>query len=201
MCKHVRSLLLAKRIFCNENEAPRPAPPPPRFARYASSSGPPPPLSRGRKKRSVLTTRSASEFYPWRGANWETPLRYPPLATCFFLPSSKEGRQNADRRRTNRRIIGCGARSAERARLSAFHRGTCARTWQSLALLQARLPGTWSSRALPALSCPSPVAAPHAPVVMPASMMPGAARERTANPPAGTAPAPPHGLPPEGVPW
>jgi hypothetical protein len=28
-----------------------------------------------------------------------------------------------------------------------------------------------------------------------------AARERTANPPAGTAPAPPHGLPPEGVPW
>jgi hypothetical protein len=29
----------------------RPAPPPPRFARYASSSGPPPPLSRGRKVR------------------------------------------------------------------------------------------------------------------------------------------------------
>ena len=28
-----------------------------------------------------------------------------------------------------------------------------------------------------------------------------AARERTANPPASTAPAPPHGLPPVGVPW
>jgi hypothetical protein len=27
-----------------------------------------------------------------------------------------------------------------------------------------------------------------------------AARERTANPPAGTAPAPPYGMPPEGVP-
>src|SRR4029077_18888330 len=27
------------------------------------------------------------------------------------------------------------------------------------------------------------------------------ARERTANPPASTAPAPPHGMPPVGVPW
>jgi hypothetical protein len=35
-------------------------------------------------------------------------------------------RQNADRRVFNGRISGCGARSkAERARLSAFHRGTC----------------------------------------------------------------------------
>src|SRR5580692_11724498 len=49
MFGHLRSLLPAKGIFCNENEAPRPALPPPRFARCASSSGPPPPLSRGRK--------------------------------------------------------------------------------------------------------------------------------------------------------
>ena len=34
------------------------------------------------------------------------------------------------------------------------------------------------TRALPAPACPSPVNAPHAPVVMPASMMPKAARER-----------------------
>jgi hypothetical protein len=56
------------------------------------------------------------------------------------------------------------------------------KAWQPLARLQARLPGTRSSRALPALSCPSPVAAPHTPVVMPKSMMPEAARERFANP-------------------
>jgi len=123
---------------------------------------------------------------------------YPPLA--FFFPHLKRGgRTPTDAEPTA--ALAHGARSAERARLSAFHRGSPRRTWQSSAQLQARLPGTWSSRALPALSCPSPVAAPHAPVVMPESMMPGAARERTANPPAGTAPAPPHGLPPEGVPW
>ena len=92
MSKHfARSLPLAKRIVCNENEALAPAPPPPRFARFASSSGPPPPLSRGRMREGILTTRSASEFYPWRGANWESPLRYPPPATCFFLPSAKRG--------------------------------------------------------------------------------------------------------------
>src|SRR5580658_3016477 len=57
----------------------------------------------GAERASVLATRSASEFDQWRGANAADLLRYPPLATCFFLPSSKEGRQNADRRRSNRR--------------------------------------------------------------------------------------------------
>jgi hypothetical protein len=37
------------------------------------------------------------------------------------------------------------------------------------------------SRALPAPACPSLVAAPHAPVVVPASMMPGTARERSVS--------------------
>jgi hypothetical protein len=68
------------------------------------------------------------------------------------------------------------------------------------ALLQASLPGTWSGRALPALSCPSPVKAPHAPAVVPERKMPGAARERTANPRAGTALALPSGLPLEDIP-
>ena len=45
-------------------------------------------------------------------------------------------------------------------------------------------------RALPALACPSPAAAPRAPAVIPADMMPEAARERFARPPAGTALAP-----------
>ena len=51
-----------------------------------------------------------------------------PLSTARHLLFSslfKEGRQNADRRSTNRRAYGRGARSAERARLSAFHRGSC----------------------------------------------------------------------------
>ena len=42
----------------------------------------------------------------------------------------------------------------------------------------------------PPCACPSPAAAPRAPVVMPADMMPEAARERFARPRAGTAPAP-----------
>ncbi len=42
--------------------------------------------------------------------------------------------------------------------------------------------------------------APRRPVVVPAGRIPEAARERSANPPAGTAPTPPSGLPPEGVP-
>ena len=69
------------------------------------------------------------------------------------------------------------------------------------ARLQAMLPGTWtahdanimrgeSRRALPALSCPSPVTAPHASAVMPKGMMPKAAPERVASPRGGTALAP-----------
>jgi hypothetical protein len=50
--------------------------------------------------------------------------------------------------------------------------------------------GRGSVRALPALACPSPAAAPRAPAVIPADMMPEAARERFARPPAGTALAP-----------
>ena len=45
-------------------------------------------------------------------------------------------------------------------------------------------------RALPAPACPSPVVAPHGPLVVADRMMPGTARERNANPRAGTALAP-----------
>jgi hypothetical protein len=51
-------------------------------------------------------------------------FRYPPPATCFFLPSKKKGRQNADRRRSPTAALAHGARSTERARLSAFHHGS-----------------------------------------------------------------------------
>jgi hypothetical protein len=47
-----------------------------------------------------------------------------------------------------------------------------------------------SKRALPALSCPSPVTAPHASAVVPKGMMPKAAPERVASPRGGTALAP-----------
>ena len=90
----------------------------------------------------------------------------------------------------------CGAHPAGCARLSAFHRGSRQGAFAPFAQLQARLPGTRSQdalagRALPVPPCPSPENAPPAPAVVPASMMPEAARVRGANPPAGTALAPP----------
>ena len=47
-------------------------------------------------------------------------------------------------------------------------------SWDAVAIAFAR-------RALPAPTCPSPVEAPHGPVVVPVSMMPEAARERTVS--------------------
>ena len=81
MSKHVRSLLLATKTFCTDNEAPSPAPPPPRFARFASSSGPPPPLSRGRKARAIAFSRRPSR--PSFAARTK--------ATAVSLPSKIKG--------------------------------------------------------------------------------------------------------------
>ena len=87
----------------------------------------------------------------------------------------------------------------ERARLTAFHHGSRPRElFHPKGSAQARLPGTRSERALPAFACPSP--GKHLPSRSSCRETDTqAARERTANPPAGTAPAPPFGLPPEGV--
>ncbi len=115
----------------------------------------------------------------WRVANGELvvlcPIRCSPLA---IRQKKKARKRNAERRVSNLRTLR-GAARAERCAL-ASRRPTTALARGTLvpkALLQARLPGTWSVRALPGVACPSPVAAPHAPVVMPASMMPEAARE------------------------
>jgi hypothetical protein len=148
----------------------------------------------------VLTTRSASEFHQWRGAHAANLLRYPPPATCFSLPSLK---REAERRQTQNQPPRLRARRALRGARTPvgvpprlLHRRTNA-TAQS----QAALPGTWLRNGRYP-SPPVPVQrASRRPVIMPAGRLPRAARERTANPPAGTAPAPPHGLPPEGVPW
>ena len=86
------------------------------------------------------------------------------------------------------------------ARLSAFHRGSRQGAFAPFAQLQARLPGTRRerlilkarpnrgggdpaplTRALPALAYPSPGNAPPGPVVVPVSMMPEAARERSVS--------------------
>ena len=111
--------------------------------------------------------REASEGW-WEGPR---PRRY-----------GKKGRRNAGRRNpTIVRIFRCGARSAERARLSAFHRGSHQGAFAPFAQLQARLPGTRFWQALPALACPSPGKAPPGPVVVPVSMMPEAARVRSVS--------------------
>jgi hypothetical protein len=75
------------------------------------------------------------------------------------------------------------------------------RDFRLLAQLQARFPGTRSSRALPVLSCPSPADAPCAPAVVPANVIPEAAPERVASPRGGTALAPCSGVPREHVPY
>jgi hypothetical protein len=122
----------------------------------------PSPAIAGAERGGVLTTRSALEFYPWRGGNAANLLRYPPLATCFSLPSSKEGRQNADRRRSNRRACARRALSGARTPVGVLHRGSHLREYLiPKARLQARLPGTRSARALPAFACPSPGSTSH----------------------------------------
>jgi hypothetical protein len=66
----------------------------------------------------------------------------------------------------------------------AFRRSTAALTEVSRPRLFDFRPGflgRGSARALPALSCPSPAAAPRAPAVIPVDMMPEAARERTVS--------------------
>ena len=106
-----RSLLLAKRIFRNENEAPSPAPPPPRFARYASSSGPPPPLSRGRKGAASSQRDPRRSFIQGEARIGKARFanRYSPLAFPFLHKRRKE----AERRQTLIRILRikrCGSR-------------------------------------------------------------------------------------------
>ena len=82
-------------------------------------------------------------------------IHHSPLA--FLFPHPKRGGRTPTDADPTAAPIGHGARSAERARLSAFHHGSRLREYFiPKAQLQARLPGTWSARALPAFACPSP---------------------------------------------
>jgi hypothetical protein len=90
----------------------------------------------------VLTTRSASEFYLGRGAKWEKSASLSTTRRLLFSSLNKKG--EAERRQTQIKPprFPRGARSAERARLSAFHRGSHLReSFIPKARLQARLPG------------------------------------------------------------
>jgi hypothetical protein len=109
------------------------------------------------------------------------------------LPPKNEGRRSAEKARLSREAvprIGCCHPYALRARprvqrdALAFRRSTAALSEVSRPRLFDFRPGflgRGSPRALPALSCPSPAAAPRAPAVIPVDMMPEAARERTVS--------------------
>jgi hypothetical protein len=126
------------------------------------------------------------------------PLRYP-LATCFFLPSNKKGRQNADRRRSNRRADRARrALSGARTPVGVPPRLLLRRT-NATAQLQPCFLGRGFDGRYPSSTYPSPARSAQA-GHRAGRTVSEAARERSANPPAGTAPAPPHGLPPVGVP-
>jgi hypothetical protein len=138
-----RSLLLAKRIFRNENEAPRPAPPPPRFARCASSSGPPPPLSRGRIVRAIPFSQRDPRRSFINGEARIGKVRFAihrsPLA--FFFPLQ---RGEAERRQTQNEPPRLRARRAPyRARSSVgVPPRLLLRRTNATAQPQAALPGT-----------------------------------------------------------
>jgi hypothetical protein len=177
MPKHFRSLLLA-RMSCNENEAPRPAPPPPRFARYASSSGPPPPLSRGRKgfafPRRSPRPGCADQSHQAFASKKITGGRAPKGANEWAASSDAA---RADRgalafRRPTAALASAMCRSSIQAALHAIQ---CAGVTRTLA---------------PRLS-----EAPRAPVIMPAGSMPGPPGSSSDEPPpAGTAPTPSVGV-------
>ena len=117
-------------------------------------------------------------------------------------PGLRRKMKEAERRQTqghNRRILRCGARSfGARTLVGVPPRLSSRGVFHPQGQLQARLPGTWSERALPAFACPSPgMHLPSRSSCREADTQ--AAREQHAKPPAGTAPAPPFGLPPEGV--
>ena len=136
-----RSLLLAKRIFRNENEAPSPAPPPPRFARYASSSGPPPPLRGGGKSQRSRNAICVGVLSMARRELRESrfAIHHSPLAFLFPLQ-----RGEAERRQTQNEPPRLRARRAPyRARSSVgVPPRLLLRRTNATAQPQAALPGT-----------------------------------------------------------
>jgi hypothetical protein len=177
-------------LSSNENEALSPAPPPPRFARFASSSGPPPPL-RGGGWRECSRSRDAA-----------APEFCRPKPPSFCL--QKKGRRSAEKAQLSRGAmprIGCCHPNALRARPRA-HRSALAFRRSTAALASAMCRSSIQA-ALHAMQCAGVTfalasrlsEAPRAPVVMPAGSMPGPPESGSDEPPpAGTAPTPSVGV-------
>jgi len=150
---------------------------------------------RAAKRRRVANAQARPSL---RGANGSKQSRNPDRQTGLrrFARNDDDGceqkrKRNAGRRTVMLRALGRGARSADRARLSAFHHGF---GLGAFGPLQARLPRTRQERAIQytaptgeqrsfasyagvtrARLSQSRVE-PPGPVVVPASMMPGANR-------------------------
>jgi hypothetical protein len=146
-------------------------------------------------------------------------LRFPPIRSvvCFAspLPAKRRARKEAERRQTRNQLLHLPAQRAlcGRARLSAFHRGSCqGDSWSprlsvrpcfgrqsgafdpvrplqpgsgDLALFHGRYPRRKNERR----NCPRTVSTSHAGHSA-GGLMPDAARDRVVSPPAGTALAP-----------
>ena len=148
---------------------------------------------------------------------------YPPYKALRFAMTTeknKKGRQNADKRVSNLRAFTGAARTYRVRSPVGVPPRLRLRRPNATAQLQAMLPGTRQdarsgkpaptgerrpralTRALPAPVCPQSRERTSQTGRSAGRMMPKAARERTANPPAGTALAPPSGVPSaEGVPY
>src|SRR5580704_1830338 len=138
----------------------------------------PPPAGEGEVSALVLATHRA------RGL---------PTKATNLVASKNEGRRSAGRRDCpvgprHAADVAIHLRFGRRPRVQrdalASRRSTAALSEVSRPRLFDFRPGflgRGSSRALPALSCPSPAAAPRAPAVIPVDMMPEAARERTVS--------------------
>jgi len=179
---------------------------------HHASYGPPPPrrfTARVRINNTVLATRSCARALPTT-----KPIDSPP---------APRGRRSAERRMptmgraasTNVAVCRClGRGCAPRRQVYAvcaliclrgapafrrFDRGS-RRDSHPCSVSRPCFLGLGIRRALPALSCPSPVTAPHASAVVPKGMMPKAAPARVASPRGSTALAPHFRSHPECVP-
>jgi hypothetical protein len=185
---------------------------------HHASHGPPPPLRGGGKEkrpRGAISAR-AMEGGEWRNAIRADPTFYSLFAIRYFLIATRSFKEkgggtpadaihplaaSADAARPPRHPPphAGGGKGGGRSPVGVPPRLLLRRT---NATAQLRLRASWDA-ALAGVTRLQPVPvqrAPRRPVIVPAGRIPEAARERIANPPAGTAPAPSSGLPPEGVP-
>ena len=129
--------LRLRRLFCDDNEASAQTPPPPCFAWC------PPPLSRVRISAIIPATRARPSFAD--ASRKFVPSRMIPSdwaggGAGFHHDHARRTNEATEERKgsgTPRGAVstaapaGCGSRSAERARLAAFHHGSCQRDCSS----------------------------------------------------------------------